>query len=79
MVDEKRVQTCAAQQDSMNLVLTGSEKNPYVTKVALTGSRKLLQPHMLILKSVKFVLMAHRINRTGRKIMPGCMCLTGQE
>ncbi len=63
----------------MNLVLTGSEKKPYVTKVALTGSRKLLQPHMQILKSVKFVLMVHRINRTGRKIMPGCVSLTGLE
>jgi hypothetical protein len=46
----------------MNLVLTGSEKKPYVPKFALTGSRKLLQPHMQILKSVKFVLMVHRIN-----------------
>jgi hypothetical protein len=63
----------------VNLVLTGSEKNLYVTKVALTGSRKLLQPHMLILKSVKFVRMVHRINRTGRKIMPGYVCLTGIE
>jgi hypothetical protein len=61
----------------MNLVLTGSKKNPHVTKVALIASRKLLQPHMLLLKSVNFVLVAHRITKIGRKIMLGHVCLTG--
>jgi hypothetical protein len=55
----------------MKVVVTGSKKNPHMTKVDLIGSRKLLQPHMLLLKSVNFVLMMHRITGTGRKIMPG--------
>ena len=55
----------------MTLVVTGSKRNPHMTKVDLIGSRKLLQPHMLLPKSVNFVLMMHRITGTGRKIMPG--------
>ncbi len=55
----------------MKVVVTGSKKDPNMTKVDLIGSRKLLQPHMFLLKSVNFVLMMHRITGTGRKIMPG--------
>ncbi len=55
----------------MKVVLAGSKKNPHMTKVDLIESKKLLQPHMLLLKSVNFVLMMHRITGTGRKIMPG--------
>jgi hypothetical protein len=54
----------------MKVVVTGSKKNPHMTKVDLIGSRK-FQPHMLLLKSVNFVLVMHRITGTGRKIMPG--------
>jgi hypothetical protein len=53
----------------MKLVVTGSKKNPHMTKVDLIGSRKLLQP--CTYKRVNFVLMMHRITGTGRKIMPG--------
>jgi hypothetical protein len=60
----------------MKLVVTGSKKNPHMTKVDLIGSRNLLQPHMLLLKSVNFVLMMHRITGTAWKENYAGSCVT---